>query len=206
MSFFTLISKRQRPTNSSTRDHKCLENACNAALNAFSRHLWYLTEELVVLCLFDTNVKDETKGKIAMKLLSLDHKVCTKRKGSGFGKPILPKIPKKSVDSLDLSLFVGEDSWSIFSVMKLNYGFLSKPVEYWPKDAGYLEAKLIINNLSVVNDGAERGVKLAYDFIDSSKKEDNFQNILQTVENDRRLIPNQRKRKLTSKGWSLKLD
>ena len=141
-----------------------------------------------------------------MKLLSLDHKVWTKRKGSGFGKPILPKIPEKSVDSLDLSLFVGEDSWSIFSIMKLNYGFLSKPVEYWPKDAGYLEAKLIINNLSVVNDGAERGVKLAYDYIGSSKKEDNFQNILQTVENDRRLLPNQRKRKLTSKGWSLKLD
>ena len=90
--------------------------------------------------------------------------------------------------------------------MKLNYGLLSKPVEYWPKDSGYLEAKLIINNLSVVNDGAERGVKLAYDFFGSSKKEDNFQNILQTVENDRRLIPNQRKRKLTSKWWSLKLD
>ena len=58
----------------------------------------------------------------------------------------------------------------------------------------------------MVNDGAERGVKLAYDFIGSPKKEDNFQNILQTVENDRRLIPNQRKRKLTSKGWSMKLD
>ena len=58
----------------------------------------------------------------------------------------------------------------------------------------------------MVNDGAERGVKLAYDYIGSSKKEDNFQNILQTVESDRRLLPNQHKRKLTSKGWSLKLD
>ena len=72
-----------------------------------------------------------------MKLLSLDHKVCTKRKGSGFGKPILPKIPEKSVDSLDLSLFVVGDLWSIFSIMKQNYRFFSKPVEYWPKDAGY---------------------------------------------------------------------
>merc|ERR1712240_679492 len=62
------------------QDEKC----ANAALHAFSRHLWYLTEELVVLCLFDTNVKDETKDKIDMKLLSLDHKVCNKRKGSGF--------------------------------------------------------------------------------------------------------------------------
>ena len=151
-------------------------------------------------------MKDEPKGKIAMKLLSLDHRVCTKRKGSSFGKPIFLKIPEKSVDSLDLSLFVSEDLWSIFSIMKLNYGSLSKPVEYCPKDADYLEAKLIINNLSVVNDGAERGVKLAYDYIGSSKKEDNFQNILQTVENDSRLLPNQREIKLTPKGWSLKQD
>ena len=61
-------------------------------------------------------------------------------------------------------------------------------------------------SLSVVNDGAERGVKLAYDFLDSSKKEENLQNVLQIVENDRNLIPNQRKRKLSSGRWSLKLD
>ena len=72
-----------------------------------------------------------------MKLLSLDHKVCTKRKGSGFGKPILPKVLENLVDYLDLSLFIVEDSWSIFSIMKQNYGFFSKPVECWPKDAGY---------------------------------------------------------------------
>ena len=48
------------------------------------------------------------------------------------------------------------------------------PEEYWPKDAGYLEAKIVINNLSVVNDGAERGGKLSYDYIGSSKKEDSF--------------------------------
>ena len=97
--------------------------------------MWYLTEELLVLDLFCRNAKDETKEKIAKKLLSLDY--------------ILPKIPEKSVDTLDLSLFVGEDSWSIFSIMKLNYRFLSKPVQNWPKDDGYLDAKLIINNISV---------------------------------------------------------
>ena len=62
--------------------------------------------------------------------------------------------------------------------MKLNYGFLSKPVEYWPKVAGYLEAKLVINKLSVVNDAAERGVKFAYDYTGTLKKEDSYQNIL----------------------------
>ena len=114
--------------------------------------------------------------------------------------------PHRSCTRRATPSYWSERTYLAEEIMKLNCGSLSKPVEYWPKDAGYLEAKLIINNLSMVNDGAERGVKLAYDFIGSSKKEDNFQNILQTVENDRRLIPNQRKRKLTSKGWSLKLD
>ena len=81
-----------------------------------------------------------------------------------------------------------------------------KPIKDWPLDDGYCKAKQIINILSVVNDGAERGVKLAYEFLDSSKKEENLQNVLQTVENDRSLIPNQRNRNLTSGRWSLKLD
>ena len=90
--------------------------------------------------------------------------------------------------------------------MKFNDGFLFKPVKDWPSDDGYCQAKLIVNNLSVVNDGAERGVKLAHDFLDSSKKKENLQNVLQIVENDRNLIPNQRKRKLSSGRWSLKLN
>ena len=30
---------------------------------------------------------------------------------------------------LDLSLFVGEDYWSLFKIMKIEEGFLYKPVE-----------------------------------------------------------------------------
>ena len=187
--------------------YRKIDEVCaNAALRAFSRHLWYLTEELVVLGLFSKSVEDKTKEKMAIKLVGLDRKVCSKRIGTSFGKPDLPKIPEETLDDLDLSLFIGEDSWSIFNIMKLNYGFLFTPVKDWPLDDGYCHAKLIVNNLSVVNDGAERGVKLAHDFLDSSKKEDNLQNVLQIVENDRNLIPNQRKRKLSSGRWSLKLD
>ena len=48
--------------------------------------------------------------------------------------------------------------------------------------------------LQVVNDVAERGVKLCNDFIGSSRDEERFQNILQVVENHRKAQPNQRKR------------
>ena len=39
-------------------------------LRAFSRHLWYLTEELVVLGLFCRSVEDKTKEKMANKLVN----------------------------------------------------------------------------------------------------------------------------------------
>ena len=39
-----------------------------AATKALSRHLWYLTEELVLLCLFDDEVTQHEKEQITSKL------------------------------------------------------------------------------------------------------------------------------------------
>ena len=52
-------------------DHKC----GNAVIKAASRHLWYLTEELVPLSLFSSNVDDSTKSKLAAKLTNVEKKV-----------------------------------------------------------------------------------------------------------------------------------
>ena len=54
-----------------------------------------------------------------------------------------------------------------------------------------------MNSLNVVNDSAERGVKLSSDFLDTAKTEENYQNILQVVEDHRKKAPSlcSRKRK-----------
>ena len=39
-----------------------------------------------------------------------------------------------------------------------------------------------MNSLNVVNDSTERCVKLSADFLDTAKTEENYQNILQVVE------------------------
>ena len=57
----------------------------------------------------------------------------------------------------------------------------------------------------VVNDGAERGVRLCHDFISQARREDRHQQILQVVENNRNQQPNQRSRKTDTKRWYLKL-
>ena len=48
--------------------------------------------------------------------------------------------------------------------------------------------------MSVVNDAAERGVKLASDFVSSSRNEDTFQESLQIIEEHRKHVPNLRRK------------
>ena len=50
----------------------------------------------------------------------------------------------------------------------------------------------VVKSIRVVNDIAERGVQLGYDFLTSAREEHNSQNILQIVENDCNCNPNQR--------------
>ena len=52
----------------------------------------------------------------------------------------------------------------------------------------------VVNKFQVVNEAAERGVKLCHDFLNVARDERSFQEVLQVVENDRRRVPNQRKR------------
>ena len=82
---------------------------------------------------------------------------------------------------------------------------LIQPACSWKTDLGYIEATEKVHVLLVVNDSAERGVKLCHDFRERAKKEGRFQNILQTVQNDRSTRPNLRKKHQISKEWFLTL-
>jgi len=59
----------------------------------------------------------------------------------------------------------------------------------------YVASAENVKALNVVNDAAERGVKLATDFSDTARSDRHFQNILQVVENDRKKNPNLRVQK-----------
>ena len=53
-----------------------------SALKAFKNHLWYLTEELVCLALFNSTVSSSVKAKMALKLVSLPFTgLCESRQG-----------------------------------------------------------------------------------------------------------------------------
>ena len=177
------------------------KDVATAVLKALSGQAWYLSQELVPLSLFSSTIDNAVKTEIVQEMLK--HPVSRKlkqRHGTEFGKPVFPLLPDAECSLIN---FVGEDCWGFFRILKIDPSFLEIPVSNWHLNASYLDALKVVLNLCVVNDAAERGVKLCSDFLDTARKEVNLQNILQVVENNRNKIPDQRKRKLSPKNWYL---
>ena len=115
------------------------------------------------------------------------------RYGTGFGKPFFASEVTESTTLADL---VGPDSWYTLHVLQIDTSFLSKAVESWPIDPAFQESKDKALTLNVINDCAERGVKISSDFLSAARSEEHYQNVLQVVEQDRKRQPDLRNRKL----------
>ena len=71
------------------------------------------------------------------------------------------------MDSSNASLkdFIRIDFWYLFKVLKIDTAVLTLPVDEWDENECFKGACKIINNIHVVRDSAERGVKLASHFL-----------------------------------------
>ena len=72
----------------------------------------------------------------------------------------------------------------------------------WPFIPGYTNALEKIKSLKVVNDVAERMVKLTTDFLPRARDEENLQDILQIVIKNREDLPNLRAKKADMAKWA----
>ena len=161
---------------------------------AFSRHTWYLAEELISLALFSFMVAVETKEEMRKSILFFEKTSVTKRvelNFGGYGKPCLPPTIEYGTSIVDL---IGPGSFRFFSIFGMPCKFLNAPAHDWINREDYQNMKLIVDKLQVVNEAAERGVKVCHDFLGVTRDENHFHDVLQVVESDGQRIPNQRKR------------
>lgn len=95
------------------------------------------------------------------------------------------------VSESSLTDFIGTDSLHLFDLLKVptDSDFFRIPATNWNELEDYNRVKTILLRLSVTNDVAERGVKLADENIKSSKKASWYQNALQLMEKDRKQTP-----------------
>lgn len=88
--------------------------------------------------------------------------------------------------SHNVSDFVTSKSLDIFKQYGMNTDWLNRNSPCWKKDENYKKAKNVFQNLIVVNDCAERGVKVIQDYSGFlTKDEKQLQGVIQTVHSHR---------------------
>ena len=123
-------------------------------------HLWYLSEELVFLCLFSKLLSDAEKNLCAKAMKRYHLKKDLSLNPSG--KLTTPVLSKTRANKL--WEFFGPNSWLMPNLLGLgikDLSFVSKPAKSWKLDKDYQLLQSVIHNMQVVNDPAERGILLA---------------------------------------------
>ena len=152
------------------------------------RHTWYLTEEMVVFSLFDTNLSLETRTTIAKKISG-----AITTGDLDIRKPTLPSLTEAST----LCDFVGPRSRLLFDLLEISPAFLSTPD--WSSTQGYRTARESMGNLSTTNDSAERAIALMTQFnCRITRSEKRLQELIQVVEHHRRNFSAKTKKGLKS--------
>lgn len=157
------------------------------AIGKFKEHLWYLGPELVVLSLFSDKVSDIVKRRMFEKMKALDNSQWTQRT---WRLTDSTDIFEKDLDDL-----VGSSSMTALKSLKLDIKFMfENDVSQWKSLDSYCTAKKTVDSLHVVNDVAERSLKLMTDFNEKfTKSEPEKQNAIQVIEDNRKKIPNTKK-------------
>lgn len=144
----------------------------DAAIDAFSRHLTYLSDELVILSLFSKLITKEQKEAIRLKLvyevgLRTEHSI--RREVDG------------SVLHMELHDFISERSMFLFSTLGIDGSFLEHESSEWENlDSYHVARRMLKSLLVVVNDSVERALGQTANMINhqKAKTEENLQNLL----------------------------
>lgn len=164
----------------------------NAASLKLSGHLWYLSEDLSALSLFDDTVSLQTKEKIIHALKERE------------GTDIVPKRVSIKPSDLelwlekDISDFVTKKSLFLFRQFDMPCDFMDVNPEFWNEDQSFNKCREVLYHLRVVNDVAERGVALIEEYNSLlTKDEEQRQYILQVVKYHREQFPDCQKNTLS---------
>lgn len=155
---------------------------------SITRHLWYLTEPLIVFSLFDDALDLDIKQAIAQKLSQT-----LRPESFETGKPAFPEM--KSEDIM-LQEFVGPSSWLLFERLHMTGDWLTLPAPLWDTAAEYIAMSAIVKHIAVVNDAAERGIKDIQDYANVAQDGTHRERIVLVTHAHRKMIPDFKKKEM----------
>jgi len=130
------------------------ERVANAALNAFRRNLWYISEITVRLAFFDDDVSAETKVLMVVALTREGQDETCKRISTEDAQIVSKQLPD----------FVSVHTRKLFAALGITEDFIHQHPTEWNTIDDYKLGKDRVQKLKVVNDAAERGVSLVQSF------------------------------------------
>ena len=167
------------------------DTIASKGLEVLQRHGWYLDQSVVPFALFSPKLSNDEKENLAAKILL--HAPQVENPVFEIQKQRFPEITPETV----LGDLVGERSFLLFSLLKVNYDWLAKPINEWEDSPDYKKVKEFVVTAKTVNDFAERAVKLMTDYATIlTTNEEKRQLILQGVAENRRTFNNFQKRTL----------
>ena len=95
-------------------------------------------------------------------------------------------VKESEVQSKYIFDFITKQSRKFFEAFQINEDFLNADPIEWEVNESYIEAKLRVRKMFVVNDVSERGVALASEYLSMTTNESDFQNLLQCMEKHRK--------------------
>lgn len=181
MAAFNDLTFLKKIDNYKIINQKISEKAISKLLN----HLYYLNEECVGFALFDDRISYETKAKLVAKM-SIGGPLNEDEQEDIPKKLYLRKEDFKNFISRDLSSIL-EDRFSVntikvFKRFNIPTDFLEEDPRFWEKNERFKKGQEIVSRLSVVNDCAERGIKLIQEYHGKiTKDEEQKQHLLKVI-------------------------
>ena len=148
-------------------------------MTVLARHGWYLVPQMIPFSLFSSKLDEDSKSRVASRILSFEDK---KPAAYSLVKPTFPTISPTT----QLTDLVGPDSFMFFHILGLDYEWLRVSPSKWEASQSFKEAKEFVVTVKVVNDCAERGIKMISDYaLILTNDEDMRVRMLQGVEYNR---------------------
>ena len=156
-------------------------------------HLWYLSEQMVGLALFDDKVSVAAK-RFMVATINQEEQDDDEEDDMDISN----KIRLICDDLPSLETLATRKSKRLLPHLQLVTSFLLLPPEQWPEYEGSAAARDRIRNTPVVHDNAERGVALIEQFNKKhTKREDQLQFLLGVVSKHRKLFPSSSEEMIT---------
>lgn len=158
-------------------------------LSKFRKHVWYLSEEPAVFSFFDPHVPHDMKRKMLANLdiENEDYAQCTMRNE-------ITEVEFTSFAKMELCDFITPSSKQLFDRLQIETGFLKFDPSAWNERPDFLAAEKICLNVQVVNDAAERAVKIITKYNRTlTFDEEDKQYVLQVAEDYAKNYPSYRK-------------